>query len=166
MKKKASQQAILSSYWTTASLQFNWLYISKYVSRSIYICLGIGGGSIFVILLVLIGSFEPSYAVPISHVLFTNYLAFNIVSNRFSSFTIELLIFFLSQFSLKTLILGGALVNFCFTVSKRHPKFNRPLIDYNLALVLFPPSLAGSICRFWIQSNKHWLFFFLNWISW
>jgi uncharacterized membrane protein YfcA len=70
-----------------------------------------GGGAIFVPLLILIGYFEPSTAASVS----------------------------------QTIVLGGAVAVFIFSFPRRHPKFDRPLVDYMLALVLLPPSLIGSL---------------------
>lgn len=72
---------------------------------------GIGGGGVFVPLLILVGRFDPEEAIPLS-----------------------------------TVLIGGASVaNFFQMVRKKQANRNKPLIDYNLAMLLQPLSLAGTI---------------------
>jgi uncharacterized membrane protein YfcA len=42
-------------------------------------------------------------------------------------------------------IVGGALVNFGFNVNKRHAHFKRPLIDWDLILVMEPATILGAL---------------------
>eukprot|EP00884_Botryococcus_braunii_P020092 jgi/Botrbrau1/6767/Bobra.0057s0003.1 len=42
-------------------------------------------------------------------------------------------------------IVGGALVNFSFNVKKRHAYFKRPLIDWDLILVMEPATILGAL---------------------
>ena len=57
-------------------------------------------------------------------------------------------------------ILGAAISNNIINIRKRHPKADRPLIDYEFALAMGPPTMAGAIvgtivhkvCRIgWVQ---------------
>jgi uncharacterized membrane protein YfcA len=45
----------------------------------------------------------------------------------------------------KATIWGGAVTNNYFNVQKRHPDCNRPLIDYNICMVMEPVLLLGTI---------------------
>jgi len=45
----------------------------------------------------------------------------------------------------KVTILGVAIGGYIYLVRKRHPKADRPLIDYNIALLMEPLILAGTI---------------------
>jgi uncharacterized membrane protein YfcA len=42
-------------------------------------------------------------------------------------------------------IVGGAIVNFAFNVRKRHAYFKRPLIDWDLILVMEPATILGAL---------------------
>jgi len=42
-------------------------------------------------------------------------------------------------------ILGGALANTVLNVPKRHPLADRPLVDWDLILVMEPPAIAGAL---------------------
>ena len=42
-------------------------------------------------------------------------------------------------------ILGGALANTILNLPKRHPLANRPLVDWDLILVMEPPAIAGAL---------------------
>jgi len=42
-------------------------------------------------------------------------------------------------------ILGAAISNNIINIRKRHPKADRPLIDYEFALAMGPPTMAGAI---------------------
>eukprot|EP00698_Gefionella_okellyi_P013319 TRINITY_DN363_c0_g1_i1.p1 TRINITY_DN363_c0_g1~~TRINITY_DN363_c0_g1_i1.p1 ORF type:complete len:545 (+),score=92.68 TRINITY_DN363_c0_g1_i1:16-1650(+) len=45
----------------------------------------------------------------------------------------------------KATIFGGAIGSFVVTARSRHPNANRPLIDYDVSLLLEPATLAGTI---------------------
>lgn len=45
----------------------------------------------------------------------------------------------------KATIFGGAVTNNYFNVQRRHPACNRPLIDYNICMVMEPVLLLGTI---------------------
>jgi len=45
----------------------------------------------------------------------------------------------------KATIFGGAVTNNWFNVQKRHPDCNRPMIDYNLCMIMEPVLLLGTI---------------------
>jgi uncharacterized membrane protein YfcA len=45
----------------------------------------------------------------------------------------------------KATIFGGAVTNNYFNVQKRHPDCNRPLIDYNICMVMEPVLLLGTV---------------------
>jgi len=72
---------------------------------------GIGGGGVFIPLLILIGRFNAEEAIPLS----------------------------------TTLICGSSIANFIQMCRQRHPIRNKPLIDYDLALMLEPLSLVGTV---------------------
>jgi len=42
-------------------------------------------------------------------------------------------------------ILGGALANNAFNLRKRHPKAERPMVDFDLVLLMEPPTIAGAV---------------------
>jgi uncharacterized membrane protein YfcA len=79
---------------------------------------GVGGGGLFVPILILILEFTTKTAIPLSN----------------------------------TLILGSSIVNWLQIGMKRHPTANRPLIDYKLALLLQPLSVAGTIIGFLLNT--------------
>jgi uncharacterized membrane protein YfcA len=85
---------------------------------------GVGGGGIFVPILILITYFDPKDAIPLSN----------------------------------TLIGAAAIANWIQMGRKRHPKANRPLIDYHLALIIQPLALGGTLIGFLL--NK----LFPNWL--
>jgi len=72
---------------------------------------GIGGGGVFVPILILIGGFQTRFAVPLSN----------------------------------ALIGGASIANYIQMGPRRHPFAKRPLIEYNLALLMQPMALAGTI---------------------
>jgi len=79
-------------------------------------------------------------------------------------------------------ILGGSIANNAFNILKRHPARPRPMIDYDLVLLMEPPTIAGAVlgsilnkvlpewvittllvlvlgftaCRTWSSGNKLW----------
>ncbi|KAL3809938.1 hypothetical protein ACHAXA_002495 [Cyclostephanos tholiformis] len=42
-------------------------------------------------------------------------------------------------------VFGGAIANTLHNANKRHPKADRPLIDWDLILIMEPPTLAGAL---------------------
>ena len=72
---------------------------------------GIGGGGLFVPILMLIVKFPSEYCIPTS----------------------------------KALIFGGSLAVTLFNIRKRHPFYDRPLINYNVACMIEPISWLGTI---------------------
>lgn len=42
-------------------------------------------------------------------------------------------------------ILGGALANFLANTSRRHPSLDRPLIDWDLTMVMEPTTMLGAL---------------------
>lgn len=72
---------------------------------------GIGGGGLYVPLLLMVIGLDAKEAVPIS----------------------------------QACILGAALAHFILNVPKRHPLFNKPVVDYSALLTLEPMLLAGAI---------------------
>lgn len=42
-------------------------------------------------------------------------------------------------------ILGGAIANTLFNCPKRHPKYDRPVIDWDMILVMEPSTIAGAV---------------------
>ena len=42
-------------------------------------------------------------------------------------------------------IVGGAISNFCFNVGRRHEYFDKPLIDWELILVMEPTTILGAL---------------------
>ena len=72
---------------------------------------GIGGGGLFVPILMLIVKFPSEYCIPTS----------------------------------KALIFGGSLAVTLFNLRKRHPFYDRPLINYNVACMIEPISWLGTI---------------------
>ena len=42
-------------------------------------------------------------------------------------------------------ILGGAVANFAFNVRRQHPSHPRPLIAYEVALMMEPMTIAGAL---------------------
>ena len=72
---------------------------------------GIGGGGILLPIYILVLSFTPKHAIPLSNVT----------------------------------VFGGALANLMLNYTKRHPDANRPLIDWNLILIMEPLTLSGAL---------------------
>lgn len=72
---------------------------------------GIGGGGILVPLFILVFSFKPRYAIPLSNFC----------------------------------ILGSSITNMILNLPKRHPSANRPLVDWDLILVMEPLTMAGAV---------------------
>lgn len=48
-------------------------------------------------------------------------------------------------------ILGSSLSNLVLNVSKRHPKADRPLIDWDIMLMMEPLTIAGAVCGTFIN---------------
>jgi uncharacterized membrane protein YfcA len=71
----------------------------------------LGGGGIYVPILILIGGFDHQLSIAIS----------------------------------KAIIFGGSITNFFFFSIRKHPKENRPLIDYDVSMLIEPIVLAGSV---------------------
>lgn len=72
---------------------------------------GIGGGGLFVPIMMLLVKFPTSYAIPTS----------------------------------KAIIFGGSLAVTLFNLNKRHPYYERPLINYNVAAMIEPISWLGTV---------------------
>ena len=51
-------------------------------------------------------------------------------------------------------ILGGAISNFVFNAPRSHPRLDRPLIDWSLALVMEPATILGSILGGYINKVR------------
>jgi len=79
---------------------------------------GIGGGALYVPILIIFCSFPAHYAIPTS----------------------------------KALIFGGTLATTLFNLKKRHVKFDRPLINFNIAALMQPASWLGTILGVIINS--------------
>lgn len=99
---------------------------------------GIGGGGLFVPIMMLIVQFPSSYAIPTS----------------------------------KAIIFGGSLSVTIFNLKKRHPYYDRPLINYNVASMIEPISWLGTIIGVIFNSVfPEWLlytvqFFLLMYTAW
>ena len=72
---------------------------------------GIGGGGIFVPVLILVYGFQPKYAIPLSNFC----------------------------------IVGSSITQIILNLFKRHPIADRPLVDWDLVLVMEPLTLAGAV---------------------
>ena len=48
-------------------------------------------------------------------------------------------------------IVGGALANFAFNVSRRHPGGDKPLIDWDLIMVMEPTTILGALLGSYIN---------------
>jgi uncharacterized membrane protein YfcA len=72
---------------------------------------GIGGGGMLVPVYILVLSFAPKHAIPLSNVT----------------------------------VFGGAVANLLLNTSKRHPVADRPLIDWDLILIMEPLTLTGAL---------------------
>lgn len=88
---------------------------------------GIGGGALFVPIMSVFLQISPTTAVPLSKV---------------ATF------FFLMQ---KITIFGVAIGGLVILLRKRHPKANRPLIDFHIALLMGPLTLVGTIIGVWFN---------------
>jgi len=86
---------------------------------------GIGGGGIFVPLLIVVGQFTAELAVPIS----------------------------------KAIIFGGSLCSVCILMFEKHPDADRPLIDFDAAIMLEPSALLGTIIGVYLNV------FLPNWMT-
>jgi uncharacterized membrane protein YfcA len=42
-------------------------------------------------------------------------------------------------------VLGGAVANFALNARRRHPGVDRPLVDWDLILVMEPPTIGGAL---------------------
>ena len=72
---------------------------------------GVGGGGILVPIYILVLSFTPKHAIPLSNIT----------------------------------VFGGALANLLLNYSKRHPAAHRPLIDWDLILIMEPLTISGAL---------------------
>ena len=95
---------------------------------------GAGGGGIFVPLLILLTQFTPHGAIPLSKAMST-YTKKNDASTLAHAYT-------------KT-VFGGALTFVSITFRRRHPEVDRPLIDYDIALML----------NRWFCAERRWVFY-------
>ena len=43
-------------------------------------------------------------------------------------------------------ILGSSMTNFIMNIQKRHPDVDRPLVDWNLIMIMEPLTVAGAVC--------------------
>ena len=48
-------------------------------------------------------------------------------------------------------IFTGSIARFIMTINKRHPHKDAPVIDYNLANIMLPTVLVGSLCGVFIN---------------
>ncbi len=48
-------------------------------------------------------------------------------------------------------IVGGALANFAFNVNRRHPSGDKPLIDWDLIMVMEPTTILGALLGSYIN---------------
>ena len=58
----------------------------------------------------------------------------------------------------KAIIFGGAITNFLFFAMRRHPKYpevNRPLIDYDICMLIEPIVLAGTTIGVYLNVKKN-----------
>jgi hypothetical protein len=51
-------------------------------------------------------------------------------------------------------ILGSSLTNMVLNVMKTHPTADRPLVDWDLILVMEPLTMAGAVCYFTLSSTQ------------
>ena len=42
-------------------------------------------------------------------------------------------------------VFGGAVTNYCMNLSKRHPDADRPLVDWDLILIMEPLTILGAV---------------------
>ena len=52
-------------------------------------------------------------------------------------------------------IVGGAISNFAFNVPRRHSHFDRPLIDWDLILVMEPATILGALLGGYLNKVPH-----------
>mmetsp|Transcript_37795 Transcript_37795/g.62673 ORF Transcript_37795/g.62673 Transcript_37795/m.62673 type:complete len:596 (+) Transcript_37795:1-1788(+) len=70
------------------------------------------------------------------------------------------------------MIVGGMIANIAISIRRRHPKIDRPLIDYDVAMALLPPVVAGTIPGIFIYLMlKDWMILWvmatvLTWVLW
>lgn len=57
-------------------------------------------------------------------------------------------------------ILGSSITNMALNLTKRHPYVNRPLVDWDLILVMEPLTMAGAVSI--LPSCVSFIFFFLS----
>ena len=92
---------------------------------------GIGGGGLYIPIMMLIVDFPTSYAIPTS----------------------------------KAIIFGGSLAVTLFNINKRHPYYERPLINYNVASMIEPISWLGTVIGVIINSViPDWLLYTVQFI--
>ena len=53
-------------------------------------------------------------------------------------------------------IVGGALANFAFNVNRRHPSGEKPLIDWDLIMVMEPTTILGALLGSYINKVGKW----------
>ena len=51
-------------------------------------------------------------------------------------------------------IVGGALANFAFNVNRRHPSGEKPLIDWDLIMVMEPTTILGALLGSYINKVR------------
>lgn len=92
---------------------------------------GIGGGGLFVPIMMLLVDFPSSYSIPTS----------------------------------KAIIFGGSLAVTLFNLRKRHPYYDRPLINYNVASMIEPISWLGTVIGVIFNSIiPEWLLYSLQFV--
>ncbi len=96
---------------------------------------GIGGGGVLVPIYILIMKFSPKHAVSCSLVL----------SFRLYYYQSHLLISSLQIPLSNITVFGGAIANTILNIRKRHPLADRPLVDWDLILVMEPLTIAGAL---------------------
>jgi hypothetical protein len=124
---------------------------------------GIGGGGILVPLYVLIFRFSPKLAVPLSNVsacvstlhALTVTTHSTIQPSSLTACTVAITSIAAHTVSCTTTcnllihtqitVLGGAVANFALNARRRHPGVDRPLVDWDLILVMEPPTIGGAL---------------------
>ena len=53
-------------------------------------------------------------------------------------------------------IVGGAISNFVFNVARRHPSGKRPLIDWDLIMVMEPSTILGALIGGYVNQVLYW----------
>ena len=108
------------------SIQYFWATLSFHFTGA-----GIGGGGLFVPIMMLLFDFPTSYAIPTS----------------------------------KAIIFGGSLAVTLFNLNKRHPYYERPLINYNVASMIEPISWLGTVLGVLINNViPDWLLYSVQFI--